>query len=200
MAWCHQAPSHYLNQYWPSSMRPYGVTSTHWGRMKHIGISKISHHWFREWLAACLAPSHYLNQCWGVLNLTLNIHRNSYIFIQENAYENVVYDMLAILSRPQCVKNVGMPLSWVHMTFEYWLPIDQPWSHPPYFRASLQNGCSRNGHSFTWLCEKDCSNSNALAMECCSKTSIWSRGYLARHYLRKHISMAQCKTAVSPVH
>ena len=26
MAWCRQATSHYLNQYWPSSMSPYGVT------------------------------------------------------------------------------------------------------------------------------------------------------------------------------
>ena len=26
MAWCHQATSHYLNQYWPRSLSPYGVT------------------------------------------------------------------------------------------------------------------------------------------------------------------------------
>ena len=26
MAWCHQATSHYLNQCWPRSMSPYGVT------------------------------------------------------------------------------------------------------------------------------------------------------------------------------
>ena len=25
MAWCHQASSHYLSQYWPRSMSPYGV-------------------------------------------------------------------------------------------------------------------------------------------------------------------------------
>ena len=25
MAWCHQAPSHYLSQYWSRSMSPYGV-------------------------------------------------------------------------------------------------------------------------------------------------------------------------------
>ena len=30
--------------------------------------------------------------------------RNSYIFIQENAFENVVCEMAANLSRPQCVK------------------------------------------------------------------------------------------------
>ena len=26
MAWCHQAPSHYLNQCWPRSMTQYGIT------------------------------------------------------------------------------------------------------------------------------------------------------------------------------
>ena len=30
MAWCRQAPSHYLNQCWPSPMTPYGVTRPQW--------------------------------------------------------------------------------------------------------------------------------------------------------------------------
>ena len=36
--------------------------------------------------------------------LQWNVNRNSCIFIQENAFENVVWKMAAILSRPQCVK------------------------------------------------------------------------------------------------
>ena len=32
--------------------------------------------------------------------------RNTYIFVQENQFENVVWKMAAILSRPRCV-NVG---------------------------------------------------------------------------------------------
>ena len=42
-------------------------------------------------------PSHYLNQCWSIVNwilgnnLQLNLNRNLYIFIQENAFENVVW-------------------------------------------------------------------------------------------------------------
>ena len=32
-------------------------------------------------------------------------NRNSYIFTQENTFENVVWEMAAILSRPQCVKE-----------------------------------------------------------------------------------------------
>ena len=30
MAWCHQATSHYLNQCWPRSLSPYGVTRPQW--------------------------------------------------------------------------------------------------------------------------------------------------------------------------
>ena len=57
---------------------------------------------------AWTAQSHYLNQCWNIVNWTLgnkfqwNFNRNSNIFIQENAFQNVVCDMTSILSRPQC--------------------------------------------------------------------------------------------------
>ena len=33
MAWCHQAPSHYLNQCWPRSMTPYDVTRPQWVKL-----------------------------------------------------------------------------------------------------------------------------------------------------------------------
>ena len=36
MAWCHQAPSHYLSQYWPRSMLPYGITRPQWVNMIHM--------------------------------------------------------------------------------------------------------------------------------------------------------------------
>ena len=56
-------------------------------------------------------PSHYLNQCCNIVNRILrnklqwNFNRNSNVFIQENALENVVCEMAFILSRPQCVKE-----------------------------------------------------------------------------------------------
>ena len=34
----------------------------------------------------------------------MKFNRNSYIFIQENSFENVVWKMASILSRPQRVK------------------------------------------------------------------------------------------------
>ena len=36
--------------------------------------------------------------------LQWNFNRYSYIFIQENSFENVVCEISAILSRPQCVQ------------------------------------------------------------------------------------------------
>ena len=33
MAWCHQAPSHYLSQFWPTSMSPYDVTGPQWVKL-----------------------------------------------------------------------------------------------------------------------------------------------------------------------
>ena len=77
-------------------------------------------------------PSHYLNQCWDIVNWTLrnelqwNFNQNSYIFIQENAFENVVWKTVAILSRPQCViwPNDGLSygVSFVSSKFHlFWL-------------------------------------------------------------------------------
>ena len=54
-------------------------------------------------------PSHYLNQCWSIVNWTLKnklywiFNRNHNIYIQETAFKNAVCEMVAILSRPQCV-------------------------------------------------------------------------------------------------
>ena len=32
MAWCRQATSHYLNQWWPRSLSPYGITRLQWDK------------------------------------------------------------------------------------------------------------------------------------------------------------------------
>ena len=74
----------------------------------------INQHWFRSWLAVEQATSHYLNQCWNIVNWILenklqwDFNRNSNIFIQENAVQNVVCKMASILSRPQCVKCISL--------------------------------------------------------------------------------------------
>ena len=87
---------------------------THWGRVTHICVVELDHHWLRQWLVACSAPSHYLNTCWNIVNWTCrnklqwNFYQNSNIFIQEIAFENVVCKIASILSRPQ----------WVNMTYK----------------------------------------------------------------------------------
>ena len=42
-----------------------------------------------------------------------NLNRNSYIFIHKNAFENVVWKKVAMLSRPQCVKSNSIYLLMV---------------------------------------------------------------------------------------
>ena len=78
----------------------------HWGRVTHIYANKLA--------IIDSDKSHYLNQCWNIVNWTLrsklqwNLYRNLCIFIQENAFENVVWKMSPILSRPQCVNISGI--------------------------------------------------------------------------------------------
>ena len=52
-----------------------------------------------------------LSTHWNTLQW--NLKRNSYIFIQENAYENVVWQMAAILPRPQCID-----ILWIYRSFQ----------------------------------------------------------------------------------
>ena len=92
------------------------------------------HHWFRSRLVAWPVPSHYLNQWRNIVNwslgnkLQLNLKRNLYIFVQENAFENVVCDMAAILSQPQCVNPLELRPEYSKSTRSIpWLLM--PWLH-----------------------------------------------------------------------
>ena len=54
-----------------------------------------------------------------MVNLTLrnklqwNVNRSLYIFIQQNAFENVVWKMAAILCRPQCVNTNSKVIDYI---------------------------------------------------------------------------------------
>ena len=41
MAWCRQATNHYLNQCWPRSPTPYGVTRPHWVNWSNVDSSSL---------------------------------------------------------------------------------------------------------------------------------------------------------------
>ena len=78
-------------------------------------------------------PSHKLNQCWNIINLILrntlqwNFYQNSYIFIQENVFRNVVFKVARILPRPQCVKTVILwrYTEWNNVIMKwYWTSIN----------------------------------------------------------------------------
>ena len=62
-----------------------------------------------QWLVTSSAPSHYLNQCWIIVNCSLvnkfEWNQNTTIFIEENAFENGIWQMRATFSQHQCVKN-----------------------------------------------------------------------------------------------
>ena len=59
-----------------------------------------------------MTPSHYLNQWCSIVNWTVwnkhrwNFNSNLNIFVQENAFENVVCEMASIVCRPQCVNTI----------------------------------------------------------------------------------------------
>ena len=71
-------------------------------------------------LVALLVRSHYLNQCYNIVNSTIrnklqwNNNRNSNSFIQENAFQNVLCEMAAILSRLQYVQLKSREILFAH--------------------------------------------------------------------------------------
>ena len=54
-----------------------------------------------------------------------NIKRNACIFIQENAFKNIICKMAAILSRPQCVKiDSSFPIHIQDIDMDNSVPFD----------------------------------------------------------------------------
>ena len=89
------------------------IALTHWGRVTHICVSNVTiigsdNGLSPDWCQAIIWTSdgNIVDWTLGILRnkLQWNLKRNPYIFIQENAFESVVWKMSAILSRPQCVK------------------------------------------------------------------------------------------------
>ena len=105
-----------LNQWWPTSLTHICITRglnelTHWGRVTHICVSKLAIIGSDNGLS----PDRRQAIIWTNAGLLLIGHLGTNfseilieilkIFIQENAIESVVCETVAILSRPQCVKE-----------------------------------------------------------------------------------------------
>ena len=81
---------------------------THWGRVMHDTSVDLPS--LLQIMACCLTGTKLLSEpMLEFVNCTLGNklqwNLNKEFFIQENAFENVVWNMAAILSRPQCVKK-----------------------------------------------------------------------------------------------
>ena len=87
---------------------------THWGRVTHICVSKLT----SVGSDNGLLPGRHQAIIWtnaGTLLIGLlgsNFSENPYIFIQENAFENGIWKMTSILTRPQCVKAMMRDKGW----------------------------------------------------------------------------------------
>ena len=68
-------------------------------------------------MACCLVAGIFLIEPLGT-NFSANLYTNLYIFIQENAFENVIWKMVAILSRFLYVKyeNHNYLSQWINIS------------------------------------------------------------------------------------
>ena len=95
-------------------------------------INKLRSRWLLHHFCYVSNDRHYLNQCWNIVNWTLgnklqwNLNWNWYIFIQDNAFENVICEMASILSRPQCV-NTGVTLASFQFSGKNPLEVNHLW-------------------------------------------------------------------------
>ena len=124
----------------------YSSLTSHHPLVPHICVSESGQRRFRYWLVAYWASRHYLNQCWVIVSLPFRnrlqwkFHRNTKLLIHQNASENIICEMAAILSRGRWIK---IPLQIVDRTCTLkFLPL---WIH---------NGlwyCGVGTHLFCWL-------------------------------------------------
>ena len=134
---------------------------THWGQVMRICVSKISHHWFRQGLGACLAPSYYLNQCWLIVSWSLgndiqwNFNQKFNIFIPENVFENVICKMMAILSRPQCVDDINYSFVFYTILLHWngtggWNPFLMKMQTYPALAVNVMSAEQKPYFNFVW--------------------------------------------------
>ena len=113
----------------------YQLFFTHWGRVTHICVSKLTIMGPDNGLSP--GRHHHLNQCWNNVNSTLgnklqwNLNRNSNNFIHENAFESVVWKWRPFCLGPNefgCLHLGQWPMTYL-MTLSDWTMSCQPW--PP---------------------------------------------------------------------
>ena len=99
---------------------------THWGRVTHICVINLTIIGSDSGFFAWTPPSHYLNRCWNIVNWTFRnkiqwkLNQNSYIFIKENSFKDVICEMACILSR-MWAENRDPYYNWCMCSYTwYW--------------------------------------------------------------------------------
>ena len=125
MAWCRQATSYYLNQCWPRSQTPYGITRPQW--VNSLWPSDAIW-WNRsgstlvQVMACCLmSPSLYLNQCWLLEKLVKPCG------IQLTA---ISQETIKISIHGMCLENINLKLQYVNFQDSNgpWINLGLIWS------------------------------------------------------------------------
>ena len=87
----------------------YDVTVMTWiiWRRDTNGINDLVYHLILWWLVAYSTLSNSMSlSIWTLVTIKKNIAKNMKFHFQENAQENVICKMVAIFSRPQCIKRL----------------------------------------------------------------------------------------------
>ena len=108
MAWCHQAPSHYLSPCWPSLLSPYDVVRQQW--VKHqfsISYWEFSH---MRWKMAAMNDS-----VWHFpLSMSYNLRKCMYNYwTQRNIHDKWMYISVDLLtgSKWQNQTTIYLPIA-----------------------------------------------------------------------------------------
>ena len=139
MAWCYQAPSHYLSQSWPRSLSPYGVTRPQWVNtmIAHAlalciirTLTNISKTSYSMWKGFQLPP---LSQCWTIIGKTYFLHNLLWIspWIKSVRY-HFSHDHITIVMHYVINSDIiSMMLTewYIGSMCEECLPCHQLWVH-----------------------------------------------------------------------
>ena len=103
---CHEhfiVHTHYLNQCWPRSMMPYGITRPQWVNSLRPSDAIWWHRsgsTLARVMACCLtAPSHYLNQCWLIIS---KIQLHSLMAISQEIHQSSMTEIKMKITHLKC--------------------------------------------------------------------------------------------------
>ena len=110
------------------------VEWTHWGRVTHKCVGNLTIIGSDNGLS----PGRCQAITWTNVEILLIVNRNSYIFIQENPFENVVFEMASNFSRPRCDKWQILDINGLFISIEIYQQVTT--TGPHWWLASIRLG------------------------------------------------------------